>query len=180
MKAMTTLIGTLAAIGAMGFAAPTQAATIYRVATNHASAACMGSLDVDRSMLHARSMGVSNETDAAISDVKCGGVSTPYNNGGDIILFEAVLKNATDVAIDVNCTLADGLQDGYTTVSTKYPKTVTIEAGQVAWIDWSGLDTGGDDWNTGANFVYPSLMCQLPTGVSISHTTVVYQEEIGQ
>jgi hypothetical protein len=183
MKALNSIIGALVVVGVSAFSAPSQAAphqsqlqqpvSVYRNVINHATAACMGSMQVDREMLRGRSMGLSNITAASVSDVRCGGVATPYNHNGDVEIFETALRNSTAASVDVNCMLADGLEDGIFSVSTKYPKTITIAAGEVAWIDWTTADNGGN------NFIYPSLICQLPTDVSISYTAILYQVDVG-
>lgn len=174
MKALNSIIGALVVVSATAFSAPSQAATAYRVAINHASAACMGSSQHDRNVLQAEAMTLYNASGDTPADVKCGGVATPYNNGGDVELYETAITNDTGESVDVNCSLADGVQDGTFTVATMYPKTITIGAGNVGYIDWTTDDTGGP------NFVFPSLVCQLPMNVGISYTAVVYQVDVGQ
>jgi len=172
MKTLNSIIGALVAIGALGFSASSQAATSYRVAVNHAAAACTGSTQLDRNMTRARAMGLANIKDG-VSEVNCGGVSTPFNNSGDVEIFEAALRNSSRESVDVSCMLEDGVEDGATTIATKYPKTVTIAAGAVGWVNWSTFDSGG------SNFRFPALICQLPRNVAISYTAVIYQEDVG-
>jgi hypothetical protein len=172
MKALSTIIGSLVAVGAMAYSTPSHAATAYRIAINHATASCMGSLPVDRDMTRARPEGMTNVA-AGLSDVKCGGTATPLSNYSDVELFEVALQNDSASDIEINCMLSDGLGENITGVTINYPKTITIAAGQSEWIDWDTNDTGG------GNFSYPSLSCQLPIDVSISYTLVMYQEDIG-
>jgi hypothetical protein len=182
MKTLNLVVGGLVLIGATAFAAPSHAATSYRTVINHASTACVGTLHADQDLLRNRTMSVGNVTVDSTSDVRCGGVATPMNNGydGQVILYEASVRNNSAASIDVNCSLADGVDDGTIGISTKYPKTITLAPGELGWFDWDGTDTGGTAWNTGPKFVYPSLMCQLPTDVSIGYTAIYYQEDVGQ
>ena len=57
MKALNTIIGSLIAVGALTISSPSQAVTAYRVEVNHATAACMGTLPVDRDMTRVGSAG---------------------------------------------------------------------------------------------------------------------------
>ena len=172
MKTLNLIIGTLAVVGASAFASPAEAATSYRTAINHAAAACMGALPVDRNKLEARSMGLTN-VQGGIANINCGGAATPYNNNGDVEVYETALRNNGAASIDVNCMLVDGLEDGIVTVTTSYPKTLTLAAGAVGWIDWTSAD------NAGKNFIYPAMTCQLPGDVAISYTAVIYQVDVG-
>lgn len=172
MKALNTLIGALIVVSASAYAAPSQAATSYRVAVNHATAACMGTLPVDRDMTRVGSAGMAN-IKRGVSDVKCGGSSTPSSGYPDVEVFEAALRNDSTVVVNVSCMLIDGMGADVTGVTTSYPKTVSILPGQVAWFDWTTDDTGG------VNYTYPSLSCQLATNVTIAYTAVAYQEDVG-
>jgi hypothetical protein len=172
MKALNTLIAALIVVSASAYAAPSQAATATRIAVNHASAACLGSLPVDRDMTRVRSSGMAN-VDAGVSDIKCGGASTPLSGYSDVEVYEIALRNESAASVDVDCMLTDGLGEDITGVTTSYPRTVTIGPGEVAWIDWTTADTGG------SNFSYPSASCQLATDVSIAYTAVVFQEDVG-
>jgi len=173
MKALNTLIGALIVVSASAYAAPSQAATAYRVAVNHATAACMGSLPVDRDMTRVGSAGMINVKSRSVSDVKCGGSSTPLSGYADVEVYEAALRNDSASAVNVSCMLIDGMGEDVTGITTSYPKTVSILPGQVAWLDWTTDDTGG------VNYSYPSLSCQLATNVTIAYTAVAYQEDVG-
>jgi hypothetical protein len=61
-----------------------------------------------------------------------------------------------------------------------YPKSVVVPAGGAAYLDWNGLDTGGNGWNDGARFVYPAATCQMPQNAEVSYTAVIYYEDVGQ
>jgi hypothetical protein len=172
MKALNTLIGALIVVGASAYAAPSQAATAYRIAVNHATAACMGTLPVDRDMTQVASSGMAN-IKRGLSDVKCGGSSTPLENASDVEVFEAALRNSSNSNVTVNCTVTDGMGSDVTGVTTSYLKSVTILAGQVAWLDWTTDDTGG------SNYSYPSLSCQLATNVTLIYTAIGFQEDVG-
>ena len=41
MKALSTIIGSLVAVSAMAYSAPSHAETAYRIAVNHATSACL-------------------------------------------------------------------------------------------------------------------------------------------
>ena len=108
-----------------------------------------------------------------LSDVKCGGASTPLSGGQDVEVFEAAIRNESAQNVTVNCMLTDGMGADITGVTTSYLKSVTILAGQVSWVSWSSADTGG------TNFSYPALSCQLTTNVTIAYTAIAYREDIG-
>lgn len=172
MKVLTTSICALVLATTAAYSAPSLAATSYRVAVNNATAACMGSLPVDRDMTRTGSEGMSNVM-SGLSDVKCGGSSTPLSNGNDVEVFEAAVRNDSNSLVTVNCTLTDGMGADVTGVTTTYLKSTDILPGQVAWLDWTTDDTGG------TNYSYPSLSCQLAPGVAIAYTAIAYQEDVG-
>jgi hypothetical protein len=172
MKALSTIIGSLVAVGAMAYSNPSHAETAYRVAVNHATSACMGSLPVDRDMTRVASTGMVN-IKKGLSDVKCGGSSTPLANSQEVEVFEAAIRNDSPSNVTVNCSLTDGMGTDVTGLTTSYLKSVTILAGQVAWLDWTTADTGG------TNYSYPSLSCQLGTNMSIVYTAIAYHEDVG-
>jgi hypothetical protein len=172
MKALSTIIGSLVAVSAMAYSTPSHAETSYRIDVNHATAACMGTLPVDRDMTRVGSSGMSN-IKRGLSDVKCGGSSTPAANSQEVEVFEAAIRNESASNVTINCMLTDGMGSDITGVTTSYLKSVTILAGQVAWVDWTTADTGG------TNFSYPSLSCQLTTNVTIAYTAIAYHEDVG-
>lgn len=172
MKALSTIIDSLVAVGAMAYSAPSQAETAYRIAVNHATSACMGTLPADRDMTRVGSNGMSN-IKRGLSDVKCGGTSTPLSNYNDVEVFEAAVRNDSASTVTVNCMLTDGMGMDVTGVTTSYLQSITILAGQVGWLDWTTGDTGG------TNYSYPSLSCQLTTNVTIAYTAIGYREDIG-
>lgn len=172
MKALSTIIGSLVAVSAMAYSAPSHAETAYRIAVNHATSACMGTLPIDRDMTRVGSTGMAN-IKRGLSDVKCGGASTPLANSQDVEVFEVAIRNDSASNVTVNCLLTDGMGADVTGVTTSYLKSTTILAGQVAWLDWTTDDTGG------TNYSYPSLSCQLATNVTIAYTAIAYHEEVG-
>jgi len=172
MKVLNATIASVAFVAAIAAAPQARAESVYRMVINHAAANCMGSLAADRDMTRARTEGLAN-VDSGISDVKCGGDSTPVNNASDVEVYETAIRNSTAATVQVDCMLTDGLGEDTTGVTTNYPRSVTIGAGEVYWIDWTTEDTGG------TNFSYPSMSCQLPQDVSIVYTAIVYQEDVG-
>jgi hypothetical protein len=54
-----------------------------------------------------------------------------------------------------------------------------VKAGEVAYLDWAGNDTGGTRWDDGAHFIYPAVSCTLPPKAQISYTAIMYQVDIG-
>jgi hypothetical protein len=178
MKTLTTIISALIAVSATAFSAPSQATLVYKTTMNHGSVACVGMTRTYQNMLATRAEGRRNTT-TTTAVVQCGGVSTPLNNDGDVVVYEVGLNNATAADIDVSCSLVDGFGAAGGTVSVVYPRSVTIPAGGAAYIDWNGVDTGGTSWDNGPHFIYPSMTCQLPLEAEIGYTAIIYQEDNG-
>ena len=176
MKVLNTALSALVLVGATAFAAPSEAASSYRTVVNHASVACVGTNSSYQAMLTTRPEGRKNNT-INPTIVQCGGVATPYNNYGDVLVYEVGMVNHDTVAMTINCALVDGVENDV--VSTVYPKSVTIQPGETAWLNWDGNDTGGTTWNDGTPFSYPALNCQLPPKGEISYTALIYQVDVG-
>jgi hypothetical protein len=181
MKALNSIIGALVVVSATAFSAPSQAAMVYRSEMSHGSVACRGTTPSYNNMLLTRSDGRWNST-VNPSTVLCGGTGTPMNNDGDVVVFEVGLSNVGNpgaASVTINCSLVDGLGAAGGTATVLYPKTVTIAAGDVAYLDWDGNDTGGTRWDDGAHYIYPAVSCTLPPKAQISYSAIIYQEEIG-
>jgi len=178
MKTLTTIISALIAVSATAFSAPSQAALVYKTTMNHGSVACGGMTQTYQNMLSTRPEGRKNRM-STIAVVQCGGVSTPLNNSGDVVVYEVGFNNTTAANITVSCSLTDGFGAAGGSVSVVYPKSTTIPAGGAAWIDWDGTDTGGTSWDNGPHFIYPSMTCNLPLNAEIGYTAIIYQEDNG-
>jgi hypothetical protein len=178
MKTLTTIISALIAVSATAFSAPSQATMAYRTTVNNGSVTCAGATQFNQNMLANNADGTKNTTlNTAV--VQCGGVSTPFNNNGDVIVYEVGLDNLTASSVTINCSLTDGLGNAGGTIDTFYPKSVTIPANSSAWIDWNGTDTGGTTWDNGTPFMYPSMSCQLPNKTQVSYSAIIYQVDVG-
>jgi len=153
----TALVGALVASAAT-------AATVTRSTYTQASGACQGSLPSFESSLRKRPLAVANEgTSGAF--VTCG-VSNNENNG--INAIELYVTNRGAAAVDVNCTLVDGLYDATLDFADYYPQTVNAASGVDSAFSWSA---GG--------YLWPAISCNVPAKVEANQVYTSIDDYVG-
>ena len=118
--------------------------------------ACLGSSRASDANLRERPLGVRNEGATAVF-VSCAAQwgYNPYQVADASI----VVTNSNARAVDVACTLVDGVLD----TVTYFPKTVSIAANGVGEMVWRYSDYGNTSFSGFENF-----SCNLPPGVEIN------------
>ena len=125
--------------------------------------ACLGSSPASEANLRERPLGVRNEGATAVF-VSCAAQwgYNPYQ----VIDASIVVTNANAQAVDVACTLVDGVLD---TVAY-FPKTVSIAANGTGKMVWRYSDYGNTSFSGFENF-----SCNLPPGVEINFVGFGYE-----
>jgi hypothetical protein len=175
MNTLKIAIATLIVASATAYAAPSHAAGTLRVNANHGAVGCHAS---DPHLLDINAQGVTNIS-GGDTMVTCGGVATPTVSGGDVVVYETSFNNLGSDPVTVNCTLVDGIANFTGAAAKLYPKSVVVNPGDMAWIDWDSTDAGGSSWDSGPNYYLPALTCNLPDQTQIAYTAIIFYAETG-
>lgn len=150
------------------------AVEMTRSFAQNATGTCQAALPSYEGQIRKRPLAIQNEG-TANAFVSCSLVGTHYGPNGDGREMTSVfvgLVNNTVAAIDVTCTLSDGLAN--LIAPAFIAKTVSVPANGWVELNWTSVDNGGDPFLFSAN-----VQCNLPVGTGISYTVSLYQEDIG-
>jgi hypothetical protein len=155
----TAFLATLAAAGTVN------AATVTRSLYTQASGACQGALPNFENNFRKRPLAVANEgaTDAFLT---CGVRTTEDTSTANAV--ELYVTNRNAAAVDVNCTLVDGVFDNTIGFANYYPQTVTATAGVDSAFSWSGF---GSPWQ--------QISCNVPAKIEVNMVYSSVDEDVG-
>ena len=154
----TAFVATLAA------ASTATAATVTRSIYTQASGACQGALPNYENNLRKRPLAVANEgtTNAFVT---CGVRNTEDQTANAVELY---VTNRNAAAVDVNCTLVDGIFDATTGFANYYPQTVSANAGVDSAFSWSGFGSP-----------YQQISCNVPAKIEVNMVYSSVDENVG-
>jgi hypothetical protein len=155
----TAFLGTLAA------ASPANAVTVTRSIYTQASGACQGALPNYENNFRKRPLAVANEgtTNAFVT---CGVRTTEDTSVANAV--ELFVTNRNAAAVDVNCTLVDGIFDNTIGFANYYPQTVSSAAGVDSGFSWSGFSS---PWQ--------QISCNVPAKIEVNMVYSSVDENVG-
>ena len=154
MKSSSIAIAVTLVLAASATMRPTDAQAA--ISASNAVGACLGNSPAADANLRERPLGVRNEGATAVF-VSCA-AQWGYNPNA-VFDVSIVLTNTNAQAVDVACTLVDGVLD-----TVRYlPKTLSIAATSIDQIAWRYTD-----YNNLSFSGYENVSCNLPPGVEIN------------
>lgn len=149
---------------------PAFAATLAKEYYNQPAAACQAALPAYDGLIRKRPKAIANEgTSNAFVTCAPGHQANAYSS---VNSFMVLLANRTGVAINISCTLVDGIHD--IPFSPSKTKVISVPANDRVNLQWTA---SGD--NAGAAYTMPAVSCNLPPATEISGIALTALDEIG-